>query len=175
LPGMEFTYQWERGIYTIRTAPDAVDMDVVHEFLSKAPWASGLTRETLIRALRYSLCFSLFEGSRQIGLARVISDYTTYAYLCDVYVVEPHRGRGLGSWLIRCILDHPDIGRLKRIALVTHDAQDFYLYLGFHPMSHPDCYMERLTSDQGPATFERTADTRSDVDHALGKSEPLSR
>jgi len=147
------TYQWEHGIYTVRTDPDAVDHDAVYEFLSKAPWAYGLTREALVRALRNSLCFSLFEETRQIGLARVISDYSTYAYLCDVYVVEQQRGLGLGSWLVRCVLNHPDIKCLKRIALITHDAQDFYLCLGFQFTAHPDRYMERLTLPKEPSTF----------------------
>ena len=142
-------YQWKQGIYTVSTDPDAVDFDAVFHFLSQAPWASGLSREALHRALQNSLCFSLLEETRQIGLARVISDFSTYAYLCDVYIVDQQRGRGLGSWLVRCVLNHPDIRCLKRIALITHDAQDFYRCLGFQFASHPDHYMERLSQSNG--------------------------
>jgi GNAT superfamily N-acetyltransferase len=147
------TYQWEQGIHTVSTDPDAVDFDAVFHFLSQAPWASGLSREGLGRALRNSLCFSLLEGTRQIGLARVISDFSTFAYLCDVYVVDQQRGQGLGSWLVRCVLNHPDIKCLKRIALITHDAQDFYLCLGFQFPSHPDHCMERLSTSKESNAF----------------------
>jgi hypothetical protein len=116
----------------------------VFGFLTEAKWWTELTAESLDRALRSSLCFSLLEGGRQIGLARVITDYVTYAYLCDVYIVEERRRRGLGSWLIRCVLEHPELKPLKRVALITHDAQSFYLGLDFHFASHPDCYMERM-------------------------------
>ncbi len=134
---------WEKGIYTVRAGAAAQDFDAAYALLSAAPWASGLTRESLRRALLNSLCFSLFEEDRQIGLARVISDFATYAYLCDVYILESHRRRHLGSWLISCVLDHPDLAQLKRIALITHNAQDFYRRFGFEFPSQ-DHYMERL-------------------------------
>jgi ribosomal protein S18 acetylase RimI-like enzyme len=138
------SYHRQDGGFAVSTDPNAVDLDTVYGFLRTTPWASGLSREALARALRNSLCFSLFEETRQIGFARVITDYVTYAYMCDVYIVESRRGQGLGSWLIRCVLEHPDIAPLKRIALITHDAQDFYSNLGFHFASKPDRYMERL-------------------------------
>ena len=90
-------HRWAQGIYTVSTDYDAIDFDAVFDFLSKAPWASGLSREGMNRALRNSLCFSLLQKTQHIGLARVISDFSTYAYLCDVYVVDQQRGRGLGS------------------------------------------------------------------------------
>jgi GNAT superfamily N-acetyltransferase len=136
--------RWDKGIFSIRTDPCTVDSEAVFEFLGKAPWNAGLTREALECAVRNSLCFSLFEERRQIGLARVISDFVTYAYLCDVYVIESRRHLGLGTWLIRCVLEHPSLAPLKRISLITHDAQDFYLESGFQfpPANH---YMERLS------------------------------
>jgi GNAT superfamily N-acetyltransferase len=135
--------KWKEGIYSIRTDLASIDWEAVCDFLSMAPWNSGLPRETLTRALRNSLCFSLFERDRQIGLARVISDFATYAYLCDVYVIESRRGRGLGTWLIRCVLEHPDLATLKRISLITHDAEGFYARHGFQ-LPAPSPYMERL-------------------------------
>ena len=134
----------EKDNFVISTNPDLLDANAVFGFLERAQWWTGLTRESLDRALRNSLCFSLFEGGRQIGLARVITDCVTYAYLCDVYIVEDRRGKGLGSWLIRCVLEHPDLKYLKRVALITHDAQTFYLGLDFRFTSHSNCYMERL-------------------------------
>jgi GNAT superfamily N-acetyltransferase len=134
----------ERDCLVISTDPALLDASAVFGFLEQAQWWTGLTRESLDRALRNSLCFSLLEGGRQIGLARVITDCVTYAYLCDVYIVEDRRGKGLGSWLIRSVLEHPDVKHLKRVALITHDAQTFYLDLDFRFTSHSDCYMERL-------------------------------
>jgi GNAT superfamily N-acetyltransferase len=128
----------------ISTDPECFDADAVFEFLEQAKWWADLTRESLERALRNSLCFSLKEGGQQIGLARVITDYVTYAYLCDVFIVEERRRHGLGSWLIRSVLEHPDLKNLKRVALITHDAQTFYLGLGFRFESHSNGYMERL-------------------------------
>jgi GNAT superfamily N-acetyltransferase len=131
----------ERDTFVISTDPSLLDVDTVFGFLAQAQWWAGLTRELLDRALRNSLCFSLFEDGRQIGLARVITDCVTYAYLCDVYIMEKRRGQGLGSWLIRCVLEHPDVRNLKRVALITHGAQTFYLGLDFRFTSQ---YMERL-------------------------------
>jgi GNAT superfamily N-acetyltransferase len=137
-------FQREQGRFVISTDPKCLDAHAVLEFLVQAQWWTGLTQESLGCALRNSLCFSLIENDRQIGLARVISDYVTYAYLCDVYIVRELRGRGLGSWLIQSVLEHPDLKNLKRVALITHDAQTFYLGLDFRFASRPNCYMERL-------------------------------
>jgi len=139
-------YRQQRDNFVICTDPDCIDRNAVFEFLAETQWWTTLTSESLNRALRNSLCFSLLEGNRQIGVARVITDYVTFAYLCDVYIVEERRAQGLGSWMIRCILDHPDLKNLKRVALITHDAQRFYLGFDFHFASHPDYYMERLKS-----------------------------
>jgi GNAT superfamily N-acetyltransferase len=137
-------FRRERDGFVISTDPRCLDADAVFKLLEQAQWWAELTQESLERALRNSLCFSLIEGDRQIGLARVVTDYVTYAYLCDVYIIEQRRGQGLGSWLIRSVLEHPDLKHLKRVALVTHDAQTFYLGLDFRFASHPNCYMERL-------------------------------
>jgi GNAT superfamily N-acetyltransferase len=137
-------YHRQDGSFAVSADRNAIDFNAVYDFLKTTPWASGLSRDALNRAIRNSLCFSLFEENRQIGFARVITDFVTYAYLCDVYVIEARRGQGLGSWLIRCVLGHPEIAALKRVALITHDAQDFYLQLGFRFIPKLDRYMERL-------------------------------
>jgi GNAT superfamily N-acetyltransferase len=130
--------------FVISTDPGLLDARAIFGFLANAQWWTELTHESLDRALRSSICFSLLESGRQIGFARAITDSVTYAYLCDVYIVEQRRGQGLGSWLINCVLEHPDLMHLKRVALITHDAQPFYLGLGFRFTSHTNCYMERL-------------------------------
>ncbi len=134
----------ERGGFLVSTDPALLNFDQVFQFLADANWWTELTPESLERALRNSLCFSLREGDRQIGVARVVTDFVTYAYLCDVFITKERRGRGLGSWLIQCVLEHPDIRNLKRVALITHDAQELYRRLDFCFL--PDCtrYMERL-------------------------------
>jgi GNAT superfamily N-acetyltransferase len=137
-------FRRERDGFVISTDPDLLDTNAVFEFLAQARWWNNLTHESLGRALRNSMCFSLLEADKQIGLARVITDCVTYAYLCDVFITEDRRGQGLGSWLIRCVLDHPELKDLKRVALITHDVQDFYLRLDFLFLTCPECYMERL-------------------------------
>jgi ribosomal protein S18 acetylase RimI-like enzyme len=136
--------RWQRGIFRVDTDQKALDLAAVHLFLSVAPWSRGMSIEMLERALLHSLCFSLFENQRQIGVARVIRDYATYAYLCDVFILEDYRTQGLGSWMIRCVLDHPDLQELRRIALMTSDAQGFYERLGFGYLIQSDRYMERI-------------------------------
>ena len=134
----------QKDSFLISTDPDKLDFNVVFGFLAQANWWHELTNESLERALRHSLCFSLMEQGRQIGFARVITDFVTYAYLCDVYIAEERRRRGLGSWLIHCVLEHPDLRKVKRLALLTHDAQNFYLGMNFCFAANCDCYMERL-------------------------------
>jgi ribosomal protein S18 acetylase RimI-like enzyme len=139
--------QWQRGIFRINTELEALDLVTVHHFLSEAPWSHGISASMLRTALENSLCFSLFENHKQIGLARVITDYTTYAYLCDVYLQEEFRAQGLGSWLIRCVLEHPQLKNLRRISLLTHDAQKFYERFEFEPLDRPERYMERILAE----------------------------
>lgn len=135
--------QWSKGRYRVTTDPSSLDLDAVHGFLRTTTWAAELSREALARAISHSLCFSLLEDQQQIGFSRVITDYETYAYLCDVYVIENRRGQGLGRWMVRCILDHCVIGRLRRIALLTHGAEAFYRDLGFTAAKHGTIYLER--------------------------------
>jgi GNAT superfamily N-acetyltransferase len=134
----------QKDRFLISTDPGKLDFDVIFGFLAQAKWWPDLTNESLERALRHSLCFSLMEPGRQIGFARVITDFVTYAYLCDVYIAEERRRRGLGSWLIHSVLEHPDLTRVKRVALITHDAQNFYLGMNFSFVPNCNCYMERL-------------------------------
>jgi GNAT superfamily N-acetyltransferase len=104
-------------------------------------------RELLARAIANSLCFSLLEESRQVGLARVCTDSATFAYLMDVYVLPDHRGQGLGRWLIECVMDHPRLAGVRRFLLITRDAHGLYSPFGFSPLAHPERHMEIVRAD----------------------------
>lgn len=131
-----------RDGFTVSTDPARLDLDAIHAFLVTAYWCEGIPRETMARALSHSLCFGLYEGARQAGLARVVTDRTTFAYLCDVYVLPELRGRGLGTWLMECLLAHPDLQGLRRFSLVTRDAHELYRPFGFTEIGSPDRHME---------------------------------
>lgn len=132
-----------RGELAISTDPGRIDLDVVHGFLAgESYWSLGIARERLARAIRHSLCFGLYEGERQIGFARVVTDRATFAYLCDVFLLEAYRGRGLGEWLMEAIGSHPDLAGLRRWLLVTRDAHPFYERLGWNRLERPEKYME---------------------------------
>src|SRR5689334_23306049 len=97
--------------FLVSTDPARIDLTVVHGYLSESYWATGIPLELVKKAMKNSLCFGVYDeaSGAQIGFARVISDYATYAYLADVFILEEHRGRGLSKWLMQCILDHPDL------------------------------------------------------------------
>ncbi len=135
-------FERSRGELLVSCDPDRQDLDAIHAFVSRSYWAEGIPRELLARALANSLCFGLFEGGRQIGFARVVSDRATFAYLADVYVLEERRGRGLATWLMECVLAHPELQGLRRWALVTRDAHALYRKFGFVTPPHPERWME---------------------------------
>lgn len=136
-------FERTRGVHTVTTDPARLDLAAVHGFLVTAYWCEGIPRATLERAIAHSLCFSLLEdGRRQVGFARVCTDAATFAYLMDVYVLPEQRGRGLGRWLMECVLDHPSLANLRRFLLITRDAHRLYSTVGFTPLAHPDRHME---------------------------------
>ena len=128
--------------YSITTDRDRLDLDAIHAFISRSFWAEGIPKETMARAIANSLCFGLFDGADQVGFARVVTDRATYAYLCDVYVLESHRARGLGKWLIEAVMAHPDLQGLRRFQLVTRDAHGLYERYGFDAPANPERHME---------------------------------
>ena len=131
-----------RGEYSISTDPARLDGDAIHAFLTTAYWSEGIGRDLVAHALDGSLCFGLYLGTTQIGLARVVTDRATFAYLCDVYVLPSHRGRGLGEWLIETVMSHPDLQGLRRFSLVTKDAQELYRKFGFAEIAADGRHME---------------------------------
>jgi GNAT superfamily N-acetyltransferase len=139
--------EYRLGPLLISTDPALLDLEAIFAFLSeRSYWARERPREVVARSLQHSFCFGLYdeagETRRQVGLARVITDFATYAYLSDVYVLEEYRGRGVGKWLLRSILDHPELQGLRKWHLGTRDAHDFYRQLGFRPLRNPANQME---------------------------------
>ena len=134
--------EYTQGQYWITTDTQKLDLNAIHAYLSRSFWAEGIPKETMAKAIVNSLCFGLFDGADQVGLARVVTDRATFAYLCDVYVLETHRGRGLGKWLIEVVMAHPDLQGLRRFQLVTRDAHGLYSRHGFATPLHPERHME---------------------------------
>ncbi|MFZ5819280.1 MAG: GNAT family N-acetyltransferase [Chloroflexota bacterium] len=130
--------------FTISTDPSRLDMDAIADLLSRSYWANARTREQTERALSHSLAFGLYDGDRQIGLARVITDYTIFAYLCDVILHEDYRGRGLGKWLMATVHNHPDLRDVRRWMLATDDAHGLYRQFGWAPLEYPERWMMRF-------------------------------
>jgi GNAT superfamily N-acetyltransferase len=131
-----------RGYFLISTDQNLLDIKAIHAYLSRSYWAEGIPLETVAKSIRESLCFGLFDERNQIGFARVITDKTTFAYLCDVYVLEGHKGQGLGTWLMETVCSHPDLQGLRRFVLVTRDAHGLYKKFGFTELAAPSRYME---------------------------------
>ncbi len=130
--------------YFISTDPERIQLDTVCEDLGRTYWAADRPREAVARSLRESLCFGLYHDGRQVGLARVVTDRATFAWVCDVYVSEDHRGHGLGKRLMEAVLAHPDLVGLRRILLATKDAHGLYSQYGFKALEAPGHWMELL-------------------------------
>jgi GNAT superfamily N-acetyltransferase len=133
-----------RGVYSISTDRSRLDLDMIHDFLSNTSyWAVGRTFETVRRSIENSLAFGLYENEKQIGFARVVTDYATFAWMADVFVLEAARGKGLGTWLIEVILSHPELQGFRRWTLATKDAHEIYRKFGFSELKRPERWMER--------------------------------
>jgi GNAT superfamily N-acetyltransferase len=147
-----------RGEFVISTDPTLLDLSVIREFLAdQSYWAMGISTDRVRRAIGGSLCFGMFDGSRQVGLARVVTDRATFAWLCDVFVVEEYRGRGLSKWLMECVVNHPDLQGLRRLILATKDAHTLYSRFGFQPLADPTRFLEVFRPDayrQPPAAAD---------------------
>ena len=118
-------------MYEISTDKDRMDLEVIHTFLTHSYWAKGIPKATVQASIENSFCFGLFKDAEQVGLARVITDYATFAYLADVFVLESERGKGLGKMLIQHIMEHPRLQGLRNWTLATRDAHGLYVQFGF--------------------------------------------
>jgi GNAT superfamily N-acetyltransferase len=130
--------------FSISTDKTKLDLEMICTFLSSAYWASNRSTDTILKSLEHSLCFGLYHHQKQIGMARVITDHATFAYLCDVFVLEDYRGRGLGKFLMQTVLEYPDFTSLRRLILATKDAHGLYQQFGFDELVYPDRWMEKF-------------------------------
>src|SRR5574341_2373275 len=137
------TYELREGQYLVSTDPSLLDIDRIHAFLTASYWAEGVPPDVVARSIKYSMPFGLYDGRAQIGFARVVTDFATYAYLADVYVEEGYQGQGLGKLLMRAVMAHPDLQGLRRWVLGTRDAHGLYRQFRFTELRHPDQWMER--------------------------------
>ncbi len=135
-------YEVKDGDFIVSNNPEKLDIEVIYGYLTKSYWSPGIDRNTVERALKNSLGFGLYHLKEQIGFARVITDFTTFAYLADVFVLDSYQGKGLGSLLIKTILRHPSLLHLRKWMLATHDAHTFYHKFGFAALPNPQDYME---------------------------------
>jgi len=138
--------EWRRGAYLVTTVKGRLDLEMIHGFLKPSYWATGIPAEVVRRSVENSLTFGLFRGDEQVGFARVVTDYATFAYLADVFVLQPHRGQGLGGWMMEVVFSHPELQGLRRWMLATRDAHGLYRKYGFTDPEGPQIFIEKYTA-----------------------------
>ena len=133
---------WQRGEYTISTDRSRLDIELIHDFISNdSYWGRGRAREVVERSIENSLPFGLYHAEQQVGFARIVTDYATFAWVADVFIVPEHRGHGLAKWLMEVILAHPQLQGFRRWVLSTRDAHGLYTQFGFSPLTNADRWM----------------------------------
>ncbi|KAA3616654.1 MAG: N-acetyltransferase [Calditrichaeota bacterium] len=135
-------YEVKDGDFIVSNNPEKLDIDVVHGFLTTSYWSAGIEQKVVERAIRGSVCFGLYHLKTQIGFARVITDFISFGYLADVFILEEYQGKGLGSFLIKTIKNHPSLAQLRKWMLATKDAHSFYEKFDFIAIPNPQDYME---------------------------------
>ena len=136
---------WQKGQYTISTDNDRLNLPLIHDFIAnQSYWGRGRNLETVQLALENSLNFGVYKNDEQVGFARVVTDYCTFAWLADVFVVEEHRGMGLSKWLMEVVTNHPQLINMRRWILATKDAHGLYEQFGFAALLQAERWMERF-------------------------------
>lgn len=135
-------YEYQKDEYLISTDKSKLQFDVIHGFLSMSYWSPNVPMEIIKRAAEHSLTFGIYKNEIQVGYARIISDFATFAYLADVFVLESERGKGISKWLMECITQLPDLQELRRWMLATRDAHGLYAQFGFTPLDKPEIMMQ---------------------------------
>ncbi|PWT97873.1 MAG: GNAT family N-acetyltransferase [Bacteroidetes bacterium] len=133
---------YKKGPYSISTDTSRLDLKVIHGYLSRSYWAEGIPVEIIKKSIEGSMCFGVYDGVKQIGFARVVTDNATFAYLCDVFILEEYRGQGLSVWLMEIITSHPELSGFRRWMLGTRDAHGLYKKFGFVELSNPERFMQ---------------------------------
>lgn len=137
--------------YVVSTDPERLQLGAIHTFLSQESyWAKGITIDKVQKSIQNALCFGVYEGETQVGFARVISDYTTVAYIGDVFILPNHRGKGLSKFLMQCITEYPELQGLRRWILLTADAHSLYTQYGFTAIAKPERWMEKHNANVNP-------------------------
>ena len=130
-------------MYTITTEKSRLDIDLIHRYLSvDSYWAKNIPRSIVADSIEHSLCFAAFAGNEFAGFARLVTDYATFGYVADVFVLPEHRGRGVAKLIMKAMCEHPAVQRLRRWHLVTRDAGALYEKFGFTALSKPERHME---------------------------------
>ena len=135
-------YEVKDGDYIVSNNPEKLDIEVIHNYLTRSYWSPGIEKSIVERAIKYSVSFGLYHLNDQIGFARVVTDYTSIGYLADVFVLEEYQGRGLGALLVKTILRHPSLLHLRKWMLATKGAHAFYRKFAFRALPNPEDYME---------------------------------
>ncbi len=138
--------------YKVTDNKEEMDIDAIHLYLTHSYWAKGVPKSVMIKAFENSLCFAvIFEDDcskkEQVGFARLITDYATFAYLADVYILKEHRGKGLSKLMMQQVINHPQLQGLRRIMLATKDAHGLYKQFGFTDLTEQKTFMQLWTPD----------------------------
>lgn len=131
------SFQIKKAAYTISTVKEKLNLKVIHDYLKNAYWCKNIPIEIVEKSIKGSLCFGVYHHEKQVGFARVITDFATFAYLGDVFIVPTHQGKSLGKWLIKTIVEYPDLQEIRTFSLATKDAHGLYEQFGFKPLAEP--------------------------------------
>ena len=142
---------WRKGDYLISTDNNLLDLAVIHGFLTTSYWSEGIPFDIVKKSMDHSLNFGLYRGDQQIGFARVITDYATFAYIGDVFILEEYRGRGLSKWMMEAVAEHPELQGLRQWVLFTRDAHGLYEKTGFVRAENA----ERLMVKRNPDVYKK--------------------
>ena len=131
--------------FRISTDIREMDITLIHDYLSKQSyWAKGRGKEEVMKSMDNAICFAVFEGKEQIGFARLVTDYVVFAWLMDVFVIDEYKSKGVGRFLMDYIMNFPELQEVNGIALRTNDAHGFYRKYGFHKISEPETWMQKI-------------------------------
>ncbi|MEM1120408.1 MAG: GNAT family N-acetyltransferase [Bacteroidota bacterium] len=137
-------YSIKKGAFSISTDQAKLDYTTIHSYLKDAYWCKNIPMEIVQKSIKGSLCFGVYHRDKQVGFARVVSDFATFAYLADVFILPNYQGQGLGKFLIQTIMDYPDLQEIRTFSLATKDAHGLYTQFGFKPLAEPEKRMLKV-------------------------------
>ena len=149
--------EWIKDGYLVSTDKSKIDVETVHHFLSRSYWAENIPLDVVRKSIENSLCFGIYHEEKLVGFARAISDFATFAYLADVFILPEERGKGLSKWLLAIILEHPQLQALRRFTLATRDAHSLYAQFGFSLFDKPERWMQK----HDPDVYKRDTSSKS--------------